>query len=165
MLIYWLVWPFPVLLRPAYYQAFMRATSVFSRKYSCSSHPYPWALMVFPPPLVQCSLGLRCRGCVLDVYIEFGQPVITRPLHFNQLWSSVAASDGKKKLLWWDLRVVPLYEHKDENLETSWKLYCFSSMVAAGLPLGPLMSSPTGSGLWLQYYAWLSSCWVGFRSN
>lgn len=55
-------------------------------------------------PLLQCSLNLRSRSCVVDISSEAGHPTSCYSLHFEQLlvFCNVIICH-KEKLLWWEL--------------------------------------------------------------
>lgn len=60
--------------------------------------PGPSVFVLFPPPLLGCSLSLGCRDGIVDESIGPGYPATTYFLHFNQLWVSMITSiSGKKR--------------------------------------------------------------------
>lgn len=59
-------------------------------------------LTTVPPPLLLCSLSLRCRGSVIDVSLRLGHTLINGSLHCDLLWFAVVCGNGiccKKKRL------------------------------------------------------------------
>lgn len=63
----------------------------------CSTHLCPLALTIFPFPLLQCSLSLRCGGCRVDMKTEPGLPVFIHSLHFDQFYQSLKKNDSLMK--------------------------------------------------------------------
>lgn len=54
-------------------------------------------LKTFPSPILQCSLGLRCRSCIVDVTIGTGLPQSVFPSIFSQFFISVLVSTDYTK--------------------------------------------------------------------
>lgn len=66
---------------------------------SHSTLPGVLALTIFLRPLLQCSLSLNHRGCVLDISVGSEHPTGSCSLGFDQLWASIMVSICSKKFL------------------------------------------------------------------
>lgn len=78
---------------------------------SYSKFPGPLACTFFLPPLLQCSLSLGCRSCVVDILTRTEQGMIGYLLHFVTLWLSVMVC------ICWD--EVSLFQGESQRLSAT----------------------------------------------
>lgn len=68
----------------------------------------------------------------------------------------------KKKLLWWGVRVILLWENRISKQQ---KVFWFRKMTVIDSPLGSIASPFTERWQVLSYQSWIPSYWTDLKSN